>query len=81
MQLQHMRKSLAVYYVVPFALYIHPVEFVTVSPALSPAPAFFVCLISFSFVSIFYFLSPLTFPCKSKSVTLQRRDISPLDVR
>lgn len=44
----------------PLALYIHPVEFVTVSPAFSSAPAFFVCLISFSFVSIFHFKSSQT---------------------
>lgn len=39
----------------PLALYIHPVEFVTVSPALFPAPTFHAHLISFCFVSIFHF--------------------------
>lgn len=53
----------------PLALYIHPVESVTVSPAFFPAPTFHAYLISFFFVSIFH-LCPLKLPCKSKSVTL-----------
>lgn len=36
----------------PLALYIHPVEFVTVSPAFSTAPTFLVCLSIFHFEAL-----------------------------
>ncbi len=59
----------------PLALYIHPVEFVTVSPAFPNAPAFLLCL------NTLHFKASLKFPCKSKSVTLKSSEILPTDVR
>jgi len=55
----------------PLALYIHPVEFVTVLPASFPAHTFLVYLISFCLVWIFILCLFLQPACKSKPVTVR----------
>jgi len=55
----------------PLALYIHPVEFVTVFPASFPAHTFLVYLISFCLVWIFILCLFLQPACKSKPVTVR----------